>query len=77
MNDKLSGGAKFGYLVLGLVLSVVGVVIAWLVNRGKPTQGDAIKFSVIGLVISVVLWIIFYVTVFATLMSNTSALVAM
>jgi len=76
MNDKLSGGAKFGYLVLGLVLNVIGVLIAWLVNRGKPTQGDAIKFSVIGLVIDVVLWIIFYVTVITAFMSNSAAFIA-
>ena len=64
METKLSGGAKFGYLALGFFLWAVGVLIAWLVNKDKPVMKEAIKFSIIGAVITTVLSIIYIVFIF-------------
>jgi len=65
MNDeKLTGGAKAGYFFLGLVLAVIGILIAWLVNKDKPVMKEAIKFAVIGFVVELVLTCI--VTAFFT-----------
>lgn len=57
---QLTGGMKFGWLVVGLMLSIPGMLIAWLVNVDKHPQvkKDAITWSVIGFAISVVLGII-------------------
>ena len=54
---QLTGGMKFGWLVVGLLIGIPGVVIAWLVNVDKMPQvkSDAVKFSLIGLAISIVL----------------------
>ena len=59
-EQSLSGGAKLGYTALGFFLSLIGVLIAWLVNRDKVQQvkSDAIKFSLIGFGISAVAWIV-------------------
>ncbi|HBT95935.1 MAG TPA: hypothetical protein DEB24_07630 [Coriobacteriia bacterium] len=62
MNQGLTGGAKFGYFILGLFLSLIGVLIAWLINRDKDgvTKSGALKFSIIGCVISFVGGLLFY-----------------
>ena len=54
---QLTGGMKFGWLVVGLLIGIPGVVIAWLVNVDKMPQvkSDAVKFSLIGFAISIVL----------------------
>lgn len=69
-NQNLTGGVKFGYVALGFFLGLIGVLIAWLIERGKPAKREAIKFSVIGFVISVVIWCIMYFAVFAGLMAT-------
>lgn len=53
---QLSGGMKFGWLVVGALGGIVGILIAWLTNADKApsVKGDAIKFAVIGLVINIV-----------------------
>jgi len=60
---QLSGGMKFGWLVVGFLLGIPGMVIAWLVNVDKHPQvkKDAVLWSVIGFAISVVLALIFTV----------------
>ena len=57
---QLSGGMKFGWLVVGFLLGIPGMLIAWLVNVDKHPQvkKDAIMWSVIGFVIAFVLAII-------------------
>jgi riboflavin transporter FmnP len=52
---QLSAGARIGYLVLGLLLSLLGVLIAWLVNRDKPEKSEAINWSLTGFGISLAL----------------------
>lgn len=57
---QLTGGQKFGWLVVGFLGSIIGMLLAWLVNIDKAPQvkSDAIKFSVIGFVISIVIQIV-------------------
>jgi hypothetical protein len=58
MVMPLGGGAKFGYFALGFVLGVIGLFIAWLVNKDNPNVKTAVKFSVIGLAIPTALALI-------------------
>lgn len=57
---KLTGGMKFGWFVIGALLGIPGILIAWLANVDKFTQvkNDAIKFSAIGMAVWVVLWVL-------------------
>ena len=57
---QLTGGMKFGWLVVGMFLSIPGMVLAWLVNADKHPQvkKDAIVWSVIGFAINVVFTIL-------------------
>ena len=68
---QLTGGMKFGWLVVGFFLNIPGMVIAWLVNVDKHPQvkHDAIMWSVIGFVIAIVLELIASI-VFAGVMVN-------
>lgn len=54
---QLTGGMKFAWLVVGALMGIPGIIIAWLVNVDKMPQvkSDALKFSIIGFVIWVVL----------------------
>lgn len=54
---QLTGGMKFGWLVVGALLGIPGIIIAWLANADKVAQvkSDALKFSIIGFVIWIVL----------------------
>lgn len=54
---QLSGGMKFAWLVIGALLGIPGIIIAWLVNVDKmpKVKEDALKFSIIGFVIWIVL----------------------
>lgn len=54
---ELTGGMKAGWAVLGFLLGPAGILIAWLVNvtSHPEVKSGAIKFSVIGCVIVVVL----------------------
>ena len=53
---KLTGGMKFGWLCVGLLLGIPGMIIAWLVTADKHEQvkHDAIMWSVIGFAINFV-----------------------
>ena len=50
---QLTGGMKFAWLVVGALLGIPGIIIAWLVNVDKMPQvkSDALKFAIIGFVI--------------------------
>lgn len=54
---QLTGGMKFAWLVIGALMGIPGIIIAWLVNVDKMPQvkSDALKFSIIGFVIWIVL----------------------
>jgi hypothetical protein len=55
---QLSGGMKFGWFVIGVLVGIPGILIAWLANVDKFPQvkAEAVKFSAIGLVVWAVLW---------------------
>lgn len=57
---QLTGGMKFGWLVVGALMGIPGIVLAWLVNADKLPQvkNDAIKFSIIGFAVWIVLGIL-------------------
>lgn len=57
---QLTGGMKFGWLVIGALMGIPGIVLAWLVNADKAPQvkSDALKFAIIGFVIRIVLGIL-------------------
>ena len=67
---SLTGGMKFGWFLIGLFLTVPGMLLAWLVNADKHPQvkKDAITWSVIGFAVDVVLGILFSVA-FASLLA--------
>jgi hypothetical protein len=78
MNQELSGGAKVGYFALGFLLGLIGVLIAFLVNKDKEQKikSDALKFSIIGLVVTFVLGIVLSVTVLVPTMSILTSSIA-
>ena len=66
---QLTGGMKFAWLVVGALLGIPGIIIAWLVNVDKMPQvkSDALTFAIIGFVIWIVLQFIFGMIVFGTI----------
>lgn len=58
--NQLTGGMKFGWLLVGMFLGIVGMILAWLTNADKHPQvkKDAIMWSVIGFAIAAVFAII-------------------
>ena len=56
----LTGGMKFGWFVIGALVGIPGIILAWLVNADKLPQvkNDAVKFSIIGFAVWVVLGVI-------------------
>lgn len=48
---------KFGWLVVGILMGIPGILIAWLSNAGNvdKVRSDAVKFAVIGMVVNIVL----------------------
>lgn len=52
---------KFGWFAVGFLGGILGIVLAWLVNVDKVSQikSDAIKWSVIGLVVEIGIGIVF------------------
>lgn len=71
----LSGGAKFGYGALGFFLMLIGVLVAWLVNKDKApaVKKSAIVSSAVGMAIGIVAWIALYAVVFAGIMATYGA----
>lgn len=47
---KLSGGMKFAWFVIGALVGIPGILLAWVCNADKYPQvkNDAVKFSAIG-----------------------------
>ena len=66
---QLTGGMKFGWLVVGFLLGIGGIVLAWLTNVDKcpHVKSEALKFAIIGFVIWIVLQFIFGMIVFGTI----------
>ena len=56
----LTGGMKFGWTVVGLLMGPVAILLAWLVNLSNFPQAksDAMKFALIGFLVNLVLWFI-------------------
>lgn len=71
----LSGGAKLGYGALGFFLMLIGVLVAWLVNKDKApsVKKSAIVSSVVGMAVGLVAWIAFYALVLAGIMATYGA----
>lgn len=55
-----STGAKVGYFALGFLVNLIGVLIAWLISKdkGEATKSIALKFSLVGFVVALVLSIV-------------------
>ena len=55
-REELTGGQKFGWFLIGLLMSIPGILIAWLTNGDSAPQvrSSAVKFAVIGFVIEIV-----------------------
>lgn len=72
----LTGGMKFGWLLVGLFLNIPGMLIAWLTNVDKHPQvkKDAITWSVVGFGISIALGILFTVILTGILAAAASSL---
>ena len=62
---KLSGGMKFAWLVIGAVVGLPGILLAWVCNADKYPQvkNDAVKFSAIGFAVWMLAGIILTVMV--------------
>jgi uncharacterized Tic20 family protein len=67
----LSGGAKAGYFCLGLFLNAIGILIAWLINKDTPAKSEAVKMSVIGFVISLVLSCVCILSIFGLALATS------
>jgi hypothetical protein len=48
MDNKLTGGAKAGYLLLGFFLPLLGLTLIFATNKDKPTLAEAMKFGIFG-----------------------------
>lgn len=75
MDQSLSGGAKFGYFILGFFLGLIGVLIAWLVNKNgyQEIKSGAIKFSLIGFAVTFVLNLIAAFTIWPVMFATLTA----
>lgn len=73
--NQLSGGMKFGWLVVGLLMGIPGMLIAWLANADKHPQvkKDAILWSVIGFAVNAIFAIIVTVTLIGVVAAGASA----
>lgn len=57
---RLTGGMKFGWFVVGALLGVGGILVAWLTNvdRVPEVKSEALKWSIIGFVVWIVIGIL-------------------
>lgn len=74
---QLTGGQKFGWFIVGFLGNIIGMLLAWLVNIDKAPQvkSDAIKFSVIGFVVAIVLDVILFVFMGMAMTAFTAGLI--
>ncbi len=56
----LTGGMKFGWAVLGFFMGPIAILVAWLTNAHNFPQAknEAVKFTLIGFLVSLVWWIL-------------------
>ncbi|MDR0514558.1 MAG: hypothetical protein LBG81_05285 [Coriobacteriaceae bacterium] len=54
---SLSGGMKFAWFLIGFLMGLTGLLLTWVINAGnlKQVRDDAMKFAVIGCVITMVI----------------------
>ena len=54
----LTGGMKFGWAALGFFVGPIAILVAWLTNAHNFPQAknEAVKFSLIGFLVSIVGW---------------------
>lgn len=54
----LTGGMKFGWAALGFLVGPIAILVAWLTNAHNFPQAksEAVKFSLIGFLISIMGW---------------------
>lgn len=73
---QLSGGMKFAWLVIGLLMGIPGMILAWLtnVNSFPQVKSDAIKFAIIGFIINIAGWFLISLAFGAIFASLSSAL---
>lgn len=62
---KLSGGMKFAWFVIGALVGIPGILLAWVCNADKYPQvkNDAVKFSAIGFAVWMLAGVIFTVMI--------------
>lgn len=56
----LTGGMKFGWAALGFLMGPIAILVAWLTNAHNFPQAksEAVKFSLIGFLASIVGWVL-------------------
>ncbi len=74
--QELTGGAKFGWLVVGFLMGPVGILLAWLVYLDKVNEvkKSAIKFSLIGFIICFAAAILFSGMVACAVVSTAASM---
>ena len=72
---QLTGGMKFGWLVVGFLLGIGGIVLAWLtdVDKCPHVKSEALKFAIIGFVVQIVLGIVLGLTMGALFTAAVSS----
>ena len=62
---KLSGGMKFAWFVIGALVGIPGILLAWVCNADKYPQvkNDAVKFSAIGFAVWMLAGVVFTVMI--------------
>lgn len=58
--QELSGGGKAAYFVLGFMLGVFGVLLAWIMGRRRPAPLRGTRYAAYGWILSVALAAIMY-----------------
>lgn len=68
--EKLTGGMKFGWFAVSFLVGIAGIILAWLVNVDKAPQvkSDAMKWSIVGAVASIVFSLLYMTVVFGGIM---------
>lgn len=72
---KLSGGMKFAWFVIGALVGIPGILLAWVCNADKYPQvkNDAVKFSAIGFAVWMLAGIILTVMIGGVLAAFVAA----
>ncbi len=72
---SLSGGMKFGWLLIGLFMGLLGILLAWLTNAHNFPQArnDAVKFALFGFLISFVISVVMALLIGSLILSIISS----